>query len=1186
MSPTMPSAHTARPVSPRWQGALALQLGSFVAANGFHHRLVGHHEEASTYHHPVRQIDEQLFLSASDLHNFLECPHLTQLDLAVVQERLAVPNGGTVRADLIARKGDEHEVAYLESLKDAGKDVVEFPSEFDAGAAAHSTLAAMQGGSEVIYQGAFLHDGWIGYADFLLRIGDRPSDLGSWSYEVADTKLARRTKPYFLLQLCFYSEQVARLQGREPERVHVILGTREQHSFRIAEFNAYYRRIKQRFLDEVAASPLDTYPHPVPHCELCRWAERCDAQRIADDHLCLVAGMRRDQSLRMGRVGITTLEQLALAPSDTDVPKVAPATFETLHDQARLQLAQRRTGEPIYELLEPEERRGFALLPPPSEGDLFFDMEGDPLYENGLEYLFGVVSVDEGVPRFHVFWGHDRAEEKRAFERLIDFVYERLERYPDLHVYHYSHYEPTALKRLMGLHSTREEQVDDLLRKGVLVDLYKVVKQGIRISQPGYGIKKVEAFYMEQRDTAVTEGGESIVAYEEWIETGEQRILDEIAEYNEEDCVSTLKLRDWLLGLRGEAEAKFGREITWRQPQERERKDEAIEEAEETDRLRAALLADVPDDLSGATNQQRALWLMAQLVDYHRREDKPVWWVFFERQGMSADELVEDAESIGDLHPIDGVEPEAEKKSLVYTLEFPVQEHRLRLGDNPTDPATGGGAGSILWIDDIAGRLRLSRSSGRADDLLPRALIPGGPYATDQQRAALRRLVREVQGGGFAGTGPYRALRDMLLRALPRVEGLATGAPLQGESVDLEQAKTVAAGLDDSYLFIQGPPGSGKTWTGARLIVHLMRAGKRVGVTSNSHKAIQNLLEEVERVARAEHFEFRGLKKSGKEEESKFEGDFIESSGDNADFPPPDDVQLIAGTAWLFAREEMDQALDHLFIDEAGQVALADALAVGTAARNIVLLGDPLQLAQVSQGVHPGNAGASVLEHLLGDEATIPPERGLFLDLTRRMHPDVCGFISDVVYAGRLTSIAECASQSVESGGLTGTGLRYLPVEHEANSRSSPEEADVIAGAISEILADGRFTDQENRTHPLTLEDILVVTPYNAQVRCLRERLPDGARIGTVDKFQGQEAPVVFFSMATSSGAEIPRNVEFLFSRNRLNVAISRAQCLAVLLASPKLLHIRCRNVDQLRMVSALCRLVEVAEVQQARVPG
>jgi uncharacterized protein len=802
-------------------------------------------------------------------------------------------------------------------------------------------------------------------------------------------------------------------------------------------------------------------------------------------------------------------------------------------------------------------------------------MEGDPLYENGLEYLFGAVTIDEGEPRFHAFWGHDRAQEKRAFEQFLDFVDERLARYPDMHIYHYSHYEPTALKRLMGLHGTREEQVDDLLRRQVFVDLYKVVKQGVRISQPGYGIKKVEAFYMEQRDTTVTEGGESIVAYEEWIETGDQRILDEIADYNHDDCISTLKLRDWLLGLRAEAEAQFDRAISWEKPEHRERSEAAIEEGEEVDRLRADLLAGLPEDLSGATDDQRARWLLAQLVDYHRREDKPVWWAFFERRGLTAEELVEDPEAIGDLRPVADVAPEPDNRSLVYTFEFPVQEHRLYAGADAIDPATGRGPGTIISIDDVAGRLRLSRDRNRVDDPLPRALIPGRPYDTKHQRAALRRLATQLDR--------YPALRDVLHRALPRATGHSPGAPLQGDSISLDRAKEISLGLEHSYLFIQGPPGSGKTWTGARLIVHLMRAGKRVGVTANSHKAIHNLLDEVENVARTEDFAFRGLKKSSAgNEESVFDGDFIVSSDSQDDFPPLPDVQLVAGTAWLFSREEMDQTLDHLFIDEAGQVALPDALAVGTAAHNLVLLGDPLQLAQVSQGVHPGNAGASALEHLLGDDATIPPERGLFLDLTRRMHPDVCGFISEVVYASRLTSTEECARQAVTAGGeLSGTGLRYLPVEHEANTRSSIEEADVIAHAIADLLAGGQVTDQDGATRSLELDDILVVTPYNAQMRCLRERLQEGARVGTVDKFQGQEAPVVFFSMATSSGAEIPRNVEFLFSRNRLNVAISRAQCLAVLVASPELLHIRCRNVDQLRMVSALCRLAEVADQQQ-----
>ncbi|KKL20201.1 hypothetical protein LCGC14_2457840 [marine sediment metagenome] len=344
----------------------------------------------------MQQLDGQLVFSPSDLNNYLECRHLTQLDLAVANGELEPGEGRSKYSDLIARKGDEHEAAYLQSLKDAGKEVVELPSfngTRSRADVAEATVEAIKAGAEVIYEAAFLGDGWGGYADFLLRT-DRRSDLGDWSYEVADTKLARRTKPYFLLQLCLYGEQLARLQGLTPEWMHVILGSNERHRFRLAEFDAYYRKVKQRLLDEINASPLDTYPNPVSHCELCRWSEHCDQRRIDDDHLSLVAGMRSDQVIRLDGAGIPTLDALALAAPDTAVPRMAGTTFEKLRRQAALQLDQRKTDEPSYELLAPEEQRGLALLPPPSVGDLFFDIEGDPLYEDGLEYLFGVVAVD------------------------------------------------------------------------------------------------------------------------------------------------------------------------------------------------------------------------------------------------------------------------------------------------------------------------------------------------------------------------------------------------------------------------------------------------------------------------------------------------------------------------------------------------------------------------------------------------------------------------------------------------------------------------------------------------------------------------------------------------------------------------------------------------------------------------
>jgi predicted RecB family nuclease len=1134
----------------------------------------------------MRRLHDELALSPTDLHNFLECSHLTQLELAVLREEIAVPNGKRdASADLIARKGDEHEARYLQSLKDAGKNVVEIPATLDLGEAAAATVAAMRQGAEVIYQGAFIQEpgngspAWAGYADFLFCV-ETPSALGDYSYEVADTKLARRTKPYFLLQLCFYSEQLARIQELLPEYMHVVLGTNEQHRYRVAEFISYYRSIRDQFVAEIAASPLDTFPMPVEHCGICRWADRCDAQRIEVDHLSLVAGMRKDQILRLEDAGIDTLAALAEASGTSPTPRITQHSYDRLHHQARLQLDHRKTAEHSFELLEPAKRRGLALLPPADPGDVFFDMEGDPLYENGLEYLFGAITNEAGDSVFRPFWGTDREKEKLAFEAFIDFVVDRRKRYPAMRVYHYAHYEVTALKKLMGLHGTREEEVDDLLRNEVFVDLYKVVRQGMRISQPSYSIKKVEVFYMDQRDAAVTDGGDSIVAYERYLSTGDASILDAIAAYNEEDCLSTLKLRDWLLDRRAEAERDYGPAATWEEPEGYEQREDRIVEDAEVERLQRALVTGLPEDIAERTPVERARALMADLLAYHRREDKPAYWQLFARRDMTPDELEEDPEALGNLARVDGVEAVEDGKSLVYEMSFPPQEHRLKADNRYEDPAIKRGL-IVTDIDNAHGKIRVMRGADREKEALPRALIPGGPLDNDAQRAALRRVAESVVRDGLDGDGSYRALRDVLARELPRINGHTRGDVLQPGAFDLEDAKALATDLDRSYLFIQGPPGSGKTHGGARLILHLIGQGKRVGVTSQSHSAIHELLEAVENAAAKDYpqLEFRGLHKaSHRDPDSKYEGTHIGSSTDNAAVAGSD-AELVSGTAWLFSRAEMDSSLDYLFIDEAGQFALADAMAVGTAARNLVLLGDPLQLPQVTQGRHPEGSDASVLEHLLGENPTVRPERGLFIDKTRRMHPDVTSFISEVVYAGRLGSIDECSSRGFSApSGLTGTGIRYLEVEHEGNQRCSVEEAKATAAAVEEMTTGGKYTDHEGAEYDLLAEDVMVLSPYNAQVQVLGDHLPDGVKIGTVDKFQGREAPVVFFSMATSSGAELPRNLEFLFSRNRLNVAISRAQCMAVLVASPRLLQIQCRTVDQMLLVNALCRLVEVAE--------
>ena len=457
-------------------------------------------------------------------------------------------------------------------------------------------------------------------------------------------------------------------------------------------------------------------------------------------------------------------------------------------------------------------------------------------------------------------------------------------------------------------------------------------------------------------------------------------------------------------------------------------------------------------------------------------------------------------------------------------------------------------------VDDEQGLLILRRGKARAEEPLPQALVPGPPIPDWRHRDAVARFAEAYRDGEASG-----ALVEVLERRAPRAR------------LDLPVPEA-ALSLEGSYVFVQGPPGSGKTWQGAKAAVELMKAGRRVGITSLSHKAIGKLLAEIEREAREQGFAFRGRKKSsGGEEDTRFEGDFVDSSDNWRELLDPE-LQLVAGTSWLFVFPEFAGFVDTLIVDEAGQVALADVVAVGHVARNLVFLGDPNQLPQVSQGAMPEQAKQSVLQHLLGDERTVPPDRGIFLAETWRLRPELTAFTSDAYYEGRLECGPPCASRTVAAG----DGLVFRPVPHVGNGQLSWEEADEVARAVAEVVGT-EYTDDKGRTRPLTEEDVLVVTPYNAQVRTLRRRVPAGVRVGTVDKFQGQEAPVVVVSLASSSGEEAPRGLAFVFNRNRINVATSRAQCRVELVCSPRLLEADCKTVEDMRLVNALCRFVELA---------
>jgi uncharacterized protein len=1064
----------------------------------------------------------------------------------------------------------------------------------------------MREGVDVIYQATFFDGRWRGHADFLLRV-DGPSDLGDWHYEVADTKLARSVKGSALLQVCVYSDRLTTVQGRAPVNIHVVTGDSITHTLRLDDFAAFYRAVRKRFEANVfgpggpTPDGRDTYPDPVDHCRVCVWFPSCMTRRRTDDHPSIVAGMTRAATERLQEAGVPTRRVLAELDPAAIIPDLNPRTLDRLRRQARIQIEGEDRHELLYELIEPvpdEPGRGLALLPEPSPLDLFFDIEADPWIENGgLEYLLGVVDVTGGEAAYSPLWGHNRAGEKAAFEAFIDLVMERLAHDPGMHVYHYAGYEAGAIKRLMQRHGTRQDEVDRILRGEVLVDLYNVVRQGIRASVESYSIKKIEKFYLAAREGPVTEAGFSVVAYETWLRDADPQHLTDLADYNRDDCVSTWLLRRWLEERRSEA---IGRGWSMQRPVAQEGLPSAAQTAQqaETARRVAALTADVPADRTRATADQRNRWLLAQLLDWHGRDAKPEWWNYFRLQKLGVDDLVASGEGIGGL----AFEADIEQRGRggwVRRYRFTPQDHKIRVGRPAIDPGDGDmgrDAGEVVSIDDISGTIDLFRTAAKLERH-PAALIPGTPIPTVVLRDALRRVADNVLDSGFepvGGAGPYRAARDLIGRLGPRLASTG-GQPAQealvrsGEPV-LDAAIRLARDLDHGVLPIQGPPGTGKTWTGARMIAALVADGKRVGITAQSHKAITNLVDKTAEAFAEAGLPFLALQKSDEEAGSTRAGvRLFADPGDIARELAAGTARIAAGTPWVWAREDLLGSVDVLFVDEAGQLSLANTVAVSGAAASLVLLGDPNQLPQVSQGLHPEGAGASALEHLVADALTMAPERGLFLPTTYRLHPDVNGYISEIFYDSRLSTDPRTARQTLAgSPPIGGTGIRWRPILHVGDDSSSIAEAEEVADAIEDLL-DREWTDRDGLRRRLTLEDIVVVAPYNAHVAAVQasveRRLGRVARVGTVDRFQGQEAPVAIYSMAASSADDAPRGMSFLYDGHRLNVAVSRAMGLAIVVGSPDLLDVAPHGPDEMRKANALCRLVEIADAQLAKDP-
>jgi uncharacterized protein len=1129
----------------------------------------------------LKKVDAGFRLSASDLVGYLACHHLSHLDKAVAEGARAKPQAWDPLLEILRERGLAHERNYLKHLAARGFQAVTIEGTDVSPEVVDQTLAAMRSGAPLIVQAALAHDSWIGRADVLLRV-EAPSVLGSWSYEPVDTKLARETKAGSVLQLCLYSDLLRETQGCAPEFMHIVRpwSDFEPQSYRFSDYAAYFRKVQRGLATSITAvSNEATYPDPQEHCDICRWERTCDQRRRDDDHLCLVAGISKLQISELGDHRIKTLGALAGTPIPLQwkPDRGSAQALTRIREQARIQDEARKSGGMVFELLPVEPGFGFSLLPAPSPGDVFLDLEGDPFVgEHGLEYLFGYACFDDvGKLGYRGDWAFSRADEKRAFETLVDFLMARWDRHPDLHVYHYAPYEPAALKRLMGRYATREDEIDRLLRAGVFVDLYGIVRNGLRASVESYSIKRLEPFYGFERSVPLSAANSALTEMSASLELENAPSVTEetkavVLGYNQDDCISTARLRDWLEAHRAEVIAT-GVAISRPVPGDGAPDEKITDWLARIAPLIESLSAGIPVDPADRDDEQQARWILANILDWHRREQKAVWWEYFRLAALSADDLMDEKAGLSGLAFVGAAGGTA--RAPIHRYSFPPQETELRGGEDLKNLG-GDDLGKVADIsfDDLTIDIKKRQDSA---DIHPTAVFEHGTVRIEVLAEALARIAEHVVANGINGDGPYKAARALLLKEPMFRPGEAIRR--EGETT-LDAALRATGELRNGVFPIQGPPGAGKTYTGARMICALVRRGKRVGITANSHKVIRNLIDAVIKAADELGVDLHCCQRAGEAEDAQHRLSFAKKPEDLlAAFGNGTDVG--GGTAWLWARQDAFEAVDVLFVDEAAQMSLASVLAASHAAKAVVLLGDPQQLDQPTKGTHPDGTGISALAHILGKSQIIAPDQGLFLDETWRLHPDICAFTSEAFYAGKLRSREGRERQVIRSSGpVNGSGLRYLPVEHVGNQNCSPEEAVAVAELVNRMLdASSTWIDDKGIEQPLRSEDIVIIAPYNAQVFEIQKHLPR-ARVGTVDKFQGQEAAVAIYSTATSSYADAPRGMEFLYSLNRLNVAISRAKCISILVSSPQIFEAECRSPRQMQLANAFCRYLEMAD--------
>ena len=1101
------------------------------------------------------------FYTPSRLKNYLNCKHIIFFEAN--KNKLGIKKKDKNISDLKRlEKGNLHEDEYYKLLKNKYSKVIDIKKlNISSEEKYQKTIESMKAGFDIIRGGYLKDDKWSGEFDFLQKSEKYKSNLGEYSYEVIDTKNTSGVKTDHIIQVGMYSYLLEKIQGLTPRSFFILLKDLKKEEIKVSQVNEFFLENKSQYELFIKNDLNKTKPEKCDHCQICDWQEVCENEWKVKRHLNQVGGNNKNYIKKFKKNNINTIDDLAKIDVKKKIENLKEEVLQKLKKQAELQLIYEKTGKPCLEIITKNisEPKGFNLLPKPSSVDLFFDLESVPdhIYSGKLEYLFGIYYVEDNKETYIPFWAHSKDEEKNSLKRFFKLTKDHFKKYPDAKIYHYASYEITALEKLTSFHKVHGIDYDHYLHMGKFVDLFRVTKQAILVSENSYSIKNLEKFYNFERKGDVQKGDKSEQYYIEWMETKNQKLLDELQSYNLQDCKSTYELRNWLLSIKPN-------NTKWLTPSKEiiELRDKEIKFLDYQEKLEKTKVKD-----------KELINILKDIHGFYNRENKPDWREYFDRKYFSHTELIDDIECIGNMKKVGDITQE--KRSYVFKYAFEEQEFKLKEGKRATIannlfPDQTDDAGAIVELNHEKKYIKLKRGTkaGHLPDQL--SIGPGSPFDPSKLELSTYNFIDSV----LDQTGEFQSLRRLLQKENPKIKGIKKGEKILKTNNFFEEIPNIISNLDNSYIYLQGPPGTGKTTQAANAIVELIKKNKKVAITANSHKVIHNLIEKVEITATEKKVNFKGLKAGRTNDvDTVYNGKFVVTSSRDTDFiygVKDKTTLLFAGTKYHLSNGYYDSKIDYLFIDEAGQISVADLIVLGQIAKNIVLIGDQNQLGQPTKGSHPGLSGKSILEFLLEGQDTISEDKGIFLNKTYRLHPKINEFTSSSFYENRLITDEQTKNRKIlfkDKGFFSESGIYYLDMNHEDNIQTSQEECDEIKKIVDGFIGQDYFDGKKNRK--ITIKDILIISPYNAQVNLIGFNLKNKeARVGTIDKFQGQEAPITIISMTSSDPENLPRNKEFFFSRNRLNVAISRAQCISIILFNSNLLKFAPKTVDHVKLIN------------------